>query len=169
MKKSLTRARLVCLYAALSLLSGCTWLAKIRDGDTKPVHTTTTPPKPSPKTTGKAPDKPQPTAAAAATAAATPAVTQDPLDDGIELYNAGNYNGAIKRLAGAREIWGGDKTTQTTALKYMAFSYCVTGRGALCKQQFDKALKLDPGFDLAQGEKGHPLWGPVFDKAKKHK
>lgn len=166
MKKSLTCARLVCLYAALSLLSGCTWLAKIKDWDTKPVQATATPPKPTPKTTGKAADKPQPTAA---TTAANPAVTQDPLTDGIELYHAGDYNGAIKRLAGAREIWGGDKATQTTALKYMAFSYCVTGRNALCKQQFDKAFKLDPGFDLAQGEKGHPLWGPVFDKAKKHK
>jgi hypothetical protein len=27
-------------------------------------------------------------------------------------------------------------------------------------------LRLDPSFDLAPGEQGHPLWGPVFVKAK---
>jgi hypothetical protein len=45
----------------------------------------------------------------------------------------------------------------------------VTSRQTLCRQQFDKALKLDPSFDLEPGEHGHPLWGPVFTKAKKGK
>jgi hypothetical protein len=49
----------------------------------------------------------------------------------------------------------------------MAFSYCVSARQALCKQQFEKALKLDPAFSLAPGEHGHPLWGPVFERAAK--
>jgi hypothetical protein len=53
-----------------------------------------------------------------------------------------------------------------TALKYTAFSYCVTSRPAQCRQAFDRALRLDPSFDLAPGEHGHPLWGPVFTKAK---
>jgi hypothetical protein len=48
----------------------------------------------------------------------------------------------------------------------MAFSYCVTSRPAPCRQAFDRALRLDPSFDLAPGEHGHPLWGPVFTKAK---
>jgi hypothetical protein len=52
------------------------------------------------------------------------------------------------------------------ALKYQAFSYCVTSRPAPCRQAFDRALRLDPSFDLAPGEHGHPLWGPVFTKAK---
>jgi hypothetical protein len=56
-----------------------------------------------------------------------------------------------------------------TALKYTAFSYCVTSRPAQCRQAFDKALKLDPAFELAPGEYGHPLWGPVFAKAKKER
>ncbi|MBI3230981.1 MAG: TssQ family T6SS-associated lipoprotein, partial [Burkholderiales bacterium] len=62
-----------------------------------------------------------------------------------------------------------DKAVQIDAAKFMAFSYCVTNRNALCRQQFERALKLDPSFDLAAGEKGHPLWGPVFLKAKKGK
>lgn len=92
------------------------------------------------------------------------------LTEGINLYNNGDYNDAIKRLGGAGEIWvGGPKSAQTAAFKYMAFSYCVTGRKTLCRQQFEKALRLDPAFDLAPGENGHPLWGPVFARAKKGK
>lgn len=89
------------------------------------------------------------------------------LNDGISLYEKGNYNAAIKRLSNALEIWSADKIIQTEALKYMAFSYCVTSRKTLCRQQFEKALKLDPTFDLAPGEKGHPLWTPVFNQVKK--
>lgn len=93
-----------------------------------------------------------------------------PLAEGINLYNNGEYNASIKRLGSAPEIWSnGTKSAQTTALKYMAFSYCVTGRQVLCRQQFEKALKLDPAFDLAPGENGHPLWGPAFARAKKKK
>ena len=88
------------------------------------------------------------------------------LNKGIELYTKGDYNGAVKQLGGANEIWAGDKTTQLTALKYLAFSYCVTARQTLCRQQFEKALKLDPTFDLGPGEGGHPLWGPVFERVK---
>lgn len=155
------RARLACLCAGLSLLTGCSLFQKKTEPAAAPAHATATPSKTAPKTTSKAADTTQP--------AAAPVVRQSPLNDGIELYNNGDFTGAIKRLAGAREIWSGDKPTQLTALKYMAFSYCVTGRRTLCKRQFDKALKLDPAFDLTQGEKGHPLWGPVFEKAKKHK
>jgi Tfp pilus assembly protein PilF len=95
------------------------------------------------------------------------AAARKELGAGIDLYNAGDYAGAIKLLGGSGDIWKADKVVQLDALKYMAFSYCVTGRQAQCKQQFEKAVKLDPSFDLAPGEKGHPLWEPVFDKVKK--
>jgi hypothetical protein len=88
------------------------------------------------------------------------------LREGIGLYNEGDFNGAIKRLA-AHDIAGSSVSTRVAALKYTAFSYCVTSRPAQCRQAFDKALRLDPAFDLAPGEHGHPLWGPVFSRAKK--
>lgn len=88
------------------------------------------------------------------------------LKEGIALYNDGDYNGAIRRL-GMLDVTSGPKATQLEALKYSAFSYCLTSRQTLCRQQFEKALKLDPSFDLEPGEHGHPLWGPVFVKAKK--
>ena len=96
----------------------------------------------------------------------TPA--QQALALGIEAYNKGDFNNAIKRLA-VPEIAAGDKTTQITALKYSAFSYCVTKRQTQCYQQFVKAFKLDRSFELAAGEKGHPLWTASFERAKKAK
>ena len=100
-------------------------------------------------------------AAPAALAALSPG-----LKEGIALYDNGDYNGAIRRL-GAADVASAPKAVQLEALKYAAFSYCVTARQTLCRQQFDKALKLDASFDLEPGEHGHPLWGPVFVKAKK--
>jgi len=101
---------------------------------------------------------------------AAPAAPADPaqaaLRDGIEAYNNGDYNGAIRKL-GAQDIARSSKATQLSAIKYTAFSYCVSGRPRQCRQQFDKALKLDPSFELETGEDGHPLWGPVFAQAKK--
>lgn len=92
------------------------------------------------------------------------------LKEGITLYNDGDYNGTIKKLNNATEIWTShNKSLQVSALKYMAFSYCVTSRAQLCRQQFERALKIDPGFDLLPSEIGHPIWGPVFLKAKKLK
>jgi hypothetical protein len=87
------------------------------------------------------------------------------LREGVRLYDDGDFNGAIRRLS-ARDLNNGPMSTRLTALKYTAFSYCVTSRPAQCRQAFDKALRLDPAFDLAPGEHGHPLWGPVFTKAK---
>ena len=99
-------------------------------------------------------------------AALAPAPSPPGLKEGIALYNNGDYNGAIRRL-GAADVATGSKATQLEALKYTAFSYCLTSRQTRGRQQFDKALKLDPSFDLEPGEHGHPLWGPVFVKAKK--
>jgi hypothetical protein len=90
------------------------------------------------------------------------------LREGIGLYNEGDFNGAIRRLS-SNEIANSSVGTRVTALKYTAFSYCVTSRPAQCRQAFEKALRLDPSFDLEPGEHGHPQWGPVFAKAKRER
>ena len=90
------------------------------------------------------------------------------LAEGVALYEKGDYNGAIRKLAVAN-VASAPKTTQLSALKYTAFSYCLTSRQTLCRQQFEKALKIDASFDLEPGEKGHPMWGPAWLKAKKGK
>lgn len=89
------------------------------------------------------------------------------LREGIRLYNEGDFNGAIKRLSSNDIRGGAPLRTRTTALKYTAFSYCVTSRPKQCQQAFEKALKIDPEFTLEPGEQGHPLWGPAFERAKK--
>ena len=32
--------------------------------------------------------------------------------------------------------------------------------------QYEKALEVDPKFDLGPAEAGHPIWGPVFRNVK---
>jgi pyruvate/2-oxoglutarate dehydrogenase complex dihydrolipoamide acyltransferase (E2) component len=147
--------RLTLPVLVLTLLSGCEALGPL----TKP-----TPPQPAPAK--PAPPRPAPAPVVAAPVVAAPAADQIALREGIDLYNKGLYNEAIKRLASA-EITGGARASQVAAAKYSAFSYCVTSRQTLCRQQFDKAFKLDPAFDLQPGEHGHPLWGPAFTRAKK--
>jgi len=151
MNRMLKLAPACCLLAA-TLLSGCANLKL-------------------PILGGSTPAGAHPRADSAKTAAAPASSSssdQLALKEGIELYNNGDYNAAIKRL-GAPDIANGPKAGQLEAIKYTAFSYCVTSRQTLCRQQFEKALKLDPNFDLAPGEHGHPLWGPVFARAKKGK
>lgn len=152
-----------CLYASSLLaalaLSGCETAQTKPDsmtGGTPPKKVATTPPPPPPKET------PEQMAQKAARMAAENAVTE-----GVALYDAGDYNGTIKRLMNAPEIRAEDKDLHIRAYKYTAFSYCVTGRQIPCRQQFEKILKLDSTFDLATGEKGHPQWQNAFDRAKK--
>ncbi|MFC0133074.1 hypothetical protein CR105_05875 [Massilia eurypsychrophila] len=142
-----TLASLACLFGAV-VVTGCANLPAAVGG------------KPATPAAGARPEAAPPAAAAAP--------VQSGLKEGVAMYNNGDYNDAIKRL-GAADVSGGSKATQLQALKYTAFSYCVTSRQTLCRQQFEKALKLDPSFDLDPGEHGHPLWGPVFVKAKKSK
>ena len=156
---SISRTLLVALAGTL-ILSGCeTTAPAVAPKPAIMPHKapTPTPPRPAPGTPGN-PNPP----------GTGQAAEQGALRDGIELYNKGAYNEAIKRLA-APEIANGSKADKLQALKYTAFSYCVTSRQTLCRQQFEKAFKLDPSFDLQPGEHGHPLWTPQFEKAKKAK
>jgi hypothetical protein len=133
------KTRLPLLIAAASLVAGCAELPNMFDST---------------------PSRGHPRAADMAGAR-----DQSALRDGIRLYNEGEFNSAIKRLA-AQDVAGAPVGARVTALKYTAFSYCVTSRPAQCQRAFERAIRLDPSFDLAPGERGHPLWGPVFARAK---
>ena len=158
MNRSLARILAASLAGAV-ILSGCDTL--------KPL---VTPSKPAAARTAPAAGAARPTSSAspASQGPVSAADQQLVLRDGIELYNKGAFNDAIKRLA-APEIAAAPKAVQVQALKYTAFSYCVTSRQTLCRQSFEKAFKLDPSFALLPGENGHPLWGPAFARAKKGK
>ena len=92
---------------------------------------------------------------------------QAALREGIRLYNEGEFDAAIKRLGSNDIRANAPARVRVTALKYQAFSYCVTSRPKQCEQAFERALKIDPGFTLEAGEQGHPLWGPAFERAKR--
>jgi len=153
---TLTTPRLGALALLAVTLAGCAPVAPILGGSTPARHHPRADEvRPRAPAVARAP-KPEPK---------QPASDDVALREGIALYNDGNYNGAIKRLNGP-EMNGAALRNRLAALKYTAFSYCVTGRQALCRQSFDRALRLDPAFDLGPGEHGHPLWGPVFAQAK---
>ncbi|WP_314441991.1 TssQ family T6SS-associated lipoprotein [Massilia timonae] len=149
-------AALAALALTAATLVGCAQLGPMFGGQEKA--------RPHPRADG---GKPRAQRAQQANRPATPASRRDDvaLREGIALYDKGDYDGAIRRLNGG-DMNGAGPRERLTALKYTAFSYCVTGRQALCRQTFDRAFRLDPSFDLGPGEHGHPQWGPVFAQAQ---
>ncbi|WP_175754552.1 TssQ family T6SS-associated lipoprotein [Burkholderia ambifaria] len=89
------------------------------------------------------------------------------VDSARAAYGAGDYGRTIAILSRAKEIDGADTDTQVAAHKLLAFSYCVTNRSAQCRAEFAKILDLNPRFDLSPAEKGHPIWGPAFEFARR--
>jgi hypothetical protein len=85
--------------------------------------------------------------------------------EGMAAYDAADYNKAIKSFQDAlKETLSSDD--QLKVRKFTAFSFCLTNRMTLCRQEFDKILQAKPDFELAPAEAGHPSWGPSFRAAK---
>jgi Tfp pilus assembly protein PilF len=87
------------------------------------------------------------------------------LAGGIKHYENGNYGEASRLLHSSLEE-GLSSPDQVRAHKYLAFIHCVSGREARCREAFRATLEIDPAFDLAANEAGHPIWGPVFRSVK---
>jgi hypothetical protein len=85
--------------------------------------------------------------------------------EGLGFYDKGEYAAAIKKFQSA-EVSNAWPELRIRALKYLAFSYCVTNNLRACQQAFYDAFQLDPQFKLLPSEEGHPIWGPVYQKAK---
>jgi Tfp pilus assembly protein PilF len=84
---------------------------------------------------------------------------------GIKSYDNANYTESARQLQSALDQ-GLYKSNQAQAHKYLAFIHCVSGRPAQCRNEFRKALDVDPDFVLQPAEAGHPQWGPVFTSVK---
>lgn len=87
------------------------------------------------------------------------------LDAGVRVYESGRFADAATYLQRSLDL-GVDISDQVQAHKYLAFIHCVAGREAQCKEEFGRALALQPSFDLTLAEAGHPTWGPVFRSIK---
>ena len=90
------------------------------------------------------------------------------LANGIKQYEDANYGEAARLLQSSLDQ-GLGSDDQVKAHKYLAFIHCVSGREQRCRDEFRTALKIDPTFELAANEAGHPIWGPAFRTAKGRK
>jgi len=61
---------------------------------------------------------------------------------------------------------GLSRPDRVKAHKYLAFIACVSSQQLTCREEFSIALELDPKFELAPAEAGHPIWGPMFKSVK---
>lgn len=84
---------------------------------------------------------------------------------GIQQFEDGAYADGAHHLQLALDM-GLNESERTEAHKYLAFTDCVTGREAACREEFRRALASDPAFMLGDAERGHPVWGPVFASVK---
>jgi Tfp pilus assembly protein PilF len=84
---------------------------------------------------------------------------------GLKQYENGDYEESAKNLQGAIEL-GVPEKSRVTAHKHLAFIHCSTNRVGQCRDEFRKALAVDPSFELSPAESGHPVWGPIFRSLK---
>jgi hypothetical protein len=102
--------------------------------------------------------------------AVTPQITESVLREraaeqlaaGIKQYETGDFDNAVKSLTASLEHGMLSKPDQSRARKYLAFSHCVSGREAQCRDEFRKAFEINSDFALSAAEDGHPIWGPVY-------
>ena len=88
------------------------------------------------------------------------------LSEGIREFEEGRYPQAARSLNAALERGLSSTADLARAHKYLAFIHCVSNRTALCRQEFGRALDVQPGMELEPSEAGHPTWGPVFRSVK---
>lgn len=79
-------------------------------------------------------------------------------------FNEGDYSTVIRQVGRSNTLPAAAPNQYSEALKLQAFSFCVREYTFLCEEGFKQALEVDPGFTLAQAERGHPNWGPVYEK-----
>jgi Tfp pilus assembly protein PilF len=84
---------------------------------------------------------------------------------GLKQYEAGEYTESAKNLQGALTLGLPDKQ-RADAHKHLAFIHCASNRERQCREEFRKALAVDPALELEPAEAGHPVWGPIFQSLK---
>src|SRR5687768_4985560 len=87
-----------------------------------------------------------------------PSKGQAALSTGLKQYEDGRYAESLRNLQSAIQqgLVDGDRIT---AHKHVAFIHCISNRQRQCRDEFRKALAVDPTMELAPAEKDHPGWG----------
>lgn len=122
------------------------------------------PPPPPPVAPTPTPPPPPPPAVAPAVDAGAP---ERALVAATESYDRGEFASAIRQLTPMVNDGSLDPVQLLRALKVLAFSQCSSNAVTACRQTFERALKADPSFDLAVAERGHPIWGAQFIRARR--
>ena len=87
------------------------------------------------------------------------------LSAGLKQYESGDYEESAKSLQGAIDL-GVPEKQRANAHKHLAFIHCSANRVGHCRDEFRKALAIDPELELDPAEAGHPVWGPIFRSLK---
>ena len=82
-------------------------------------------------------------------------------------FHAGEYKTVIANIKQTPETSIGSTAFRSEALKYKAFSECVTRHTTNCRKTFRQLLEINPDFNLKESEVSHPQWGKVFSAEKK--
>jgi len=88
------------------------------------------------------------------------------LADGMVKYDAGDYPAAHTLYLSALKEGLKSREDQVRAMKYTAFTLCLTEKFTQCRAEFVKIYDVDPKFDLTPAEAGHPSWTRTFASAK---
>jgi len=84
---------------------------------------------------------------------------------GLNQYESGDYADSAKNLQAAIGK-GLSNRERVDAHKHLAFINCASSRERQCRDEFRKALAIDPALELEASEAGHPIWGPIFRSLK---
>jgi hypothetical protein len=98
---------------------------------------------------------------------AEPSASEKALETALASFERGDYPTAIRLLTPLTSDSSLSNANQLTAMKTMAFAHCLSRATVTCRQTFERAFKQDSKFDLAPAERGHPIWGPQFERARK--
>ncbi len=128
-------------------------------------------PAPTPPPVAVAPSPPVPAAPSTPIAPPPPAVdvsaNERALVTAIEAYDRGDYALAVRLLTPLSNESTLEAEQHLRALKTLAFSQCSTNAITACRGTFERAFRVDARFDLSAAERGHPIWGPQFVRARK--
>lgn len=83
---------------------------------------------------------------------------------GIQAYDDGRYADAESQLGRALSSGLRAPADKAAAHKLRAFIRCSQGRVAPCEADFRAAHAADARFTLSDTERGHPAWGPVWQR-----
>ena len=91
---------------------------------------------------------------------------KDSLNLGLRQYERGEYEDAAKSFTTSLDHGLLSHSEQSAARKHLAFIHCISDRELQCRDEFRKALEIDPDFSLSAAEVGHPIWGSVYRSAR---